>query len=205
MKKNNSNVFLFQTILFCSMECNKRDFCSTWWIVDSECVLSNFVVSPQDGAEDTDTITCYSNRRSGNEILKATASNSPVLDSRSASLLTKGIYNYNFGTSSSAVVPDVNPFMLFEFESPIRVKIIRLRTSSSEGGLPSPQTEIRLGSSMLGGPSDFSQLKLIGTWDNPKVDEWKFFLLDSPVEAKFMAILEADGTKLALTFIEVFS
>ena len=186
----------------CSMECNKKDFCSSWCIVGSECRLTNFLISPQDGPQDSDHLICYSNRRPGNHILKATVSSSDSL--RPPSLLTKGIFNLYWQTTSSLLSEGLNPYVLFEFPSEIWVKTVHFLIGIDSNGHPSAQTELRLGSSMPG-PIDFSQLELIGTFDNPQRGEHRTFTVDPPKRAKFLAILETDGTMLEIRFLEVLS
>ena len=83
--------------------------------------------------------------------------------------------------------------MLFEFQSEMSVKTVTFRIGGSGKFHPSDQTEIRLGSSMPGGPTDFSQLKLLGTFDNPiNNDELRTFTVKPPMKPKFLAILETD-------------
>ena len=141
----------------CSTECNRRDFCSAWCIVDSECRLTNFIISPQDGPEDSDHVTCYSNRRPGNYILRATVTHSKV--DRPFSVITKGIYTHYWQTTTPALKSGPNPYVLFEFFSEVNVKTLNFLIGNNH--FPSDQTEIRIGSSMPGGPTDFSQLELI--------------------------------------------
>ena len=183
---------------FCSMECNKENFCRAFCILESECRLTNFDISPQDGPEDSDHVTCYSKRRPGNHIIGATTTSSAY--SLSPSVLTKGIYNHFGPTTIAKLESGPNPYMLFEFPSEVWVKTILIRIGSN--AFPSAQTEIRLGSSMPGGPTDFSQLELIGTFDNPQRVEHRTFTVDPPKKAKFLAILETDGTSLLLHFLE---
>ena len=195
-----------QIKFWCSMECNGIDYCSAWCLVEDEsiCLVTNFVISPQEGPE-SDQI-CYTNRKAGNHILKATATQSRTHYDRPASVLTKGIFNYDFWTTITVLDLDPNPFMLFEFQSEVLVRVIQIRLTGNPGEHPSDQTEIRLGSSMPAGPTDFSQLELIGmTFDNPRNYEFRTFHVDPPVKAKFLGILETDGTRLGFTFIEVFS
>ena len=58
---------------------------------------------------------------------------------------------------------------------------------------------------MPGGPKDFSQLELIGTIENAKVLQWRVWEFNPPKKAKFLAVLELDQTRIALTFVEIFS
>ena len=189
----------------CSLECNKRDFCSAWCIVESECRLTNFIISPQDGPEDSDHVTCYSNRRPGNHIVKATTTSSNTDNFRNPSVLTRGIYNFDRTTTTASLNPDPNPYMLFEFPSEVSIKTLSFLNGINAATVPSDQTEIRLGSSMPGGPTDFSKLELLRTFDqNLQPNEWVTYTVDPPKKAKFLALLETDGTRLALKFIEVF-
>ena len=197
------NKYQLQMSFLCSMECNKKDSCSAWCIVDSECRLTNFYISPQDGPEDSDHVTCYSRKRFGNHIVQATASSSDY--SKSPSALTKGIFNFNWGNTVSQLRSGENSYMKFEFRSEIWVKTIRIAISSGEENMPNDQTEIRLGSSMPGGPTDFSQLELIGTFDDPQSQEWRTFTVDPRKKAKFFVILQKDETNLEIKFLEVFS
>ena len=160
--------------MFCSMECNRRDFCGAWCLVNFECMLTNFLISPQDGP-DTDKVECYSHRRPGNLILKAMFHMEewlPISHEESTILIGKR-------------------HRLACFRIPCHtcclswVRTIQLHLGDQLRDLPSGQTEIRLGTTMPGGPTDFSQLDLIGTIDNP------------PKKAKFMAILERDQTNLS--------
>ena len=189
----------------CSIECNEKDFCDAWCIVESECMLTNFVISPQDGPDTEDTITCYTNRRPGNLMLRATASNSATSEGRNAVVLTRGIHNFHWAKSTAFVLADSLPYMLFEWNDQVLIKTIRIKLTQSSESMPSDQAEIRLGSSMPGGPTDFSQLELIGTFDNPQPSEWRTFTVDPTKKVKFLAILETDGTSLEIQFLEVFS
>ena len=94
--------------------------------------------------------------------------------------------------------------MLFEFPSEVWVKTVVIHTGGKASTLPSAQTEIRLGSSMPGGPTDFTQLELIGTFDDPEPREWRTFTVNPPKKIKFLAILETDGTQLGIAFLEIF-
>ena len=190
----------------CALECDiRRDTCYAWCLLESSCLLNNFLISPQDAPDHTDFITCYTKRKRGNHLLKATATSSPANNQRIASILTKGIYNYNFCKTSAAIRKDSNPaFMLFEFPTEVLIKTILVRPSSNPNESPSSQTEIRIGCSMSS-PTDFSQLDLIGTFDNPKIKEKRIFLVTPPKMAKYLTILETDQTALTLTFMEVFS
>ena len=67
---------------------------------------------------------------------------------------------------------------------------------------PSDQTEIRLGTSMPGGPTDFSQFELLGTSDDPEPSEWRTFSVTPPKKVKFLAILQTGGTKFEIAFLE---
>ena len=167
-------------------------------------MTTNFVVSPQD-RPDTDTIECFANRRPGNHILKATATNSPVSEGRSASFLTQGIYNYDYKTTATKISSSNPSYMLFTFDEEVLIRTIHIRMTDHVPNLPSAQTEIRIGTSMPGGPTDFSQLKLIGTLDNAQAVEWRTFTVSPPKMAKFFAILQKDNSALGITFIEVFS
>ena len=166
------------------MECGRRDSCGAWCIVESK-MTTNFIVSPQD-RPDTDTIECFTNRRPGNHILKATATSSPVSERKSASYLTQGIYNYDHLTTTCRLVEGSNPvYMLFTFDEEVLIRTIQMKMTDYYPDLPSSQTEILIGTSMPGGPTDFSQLKLVGTLDNAKVLEWRTFTVNPPKQAKF--------------------
>ena len=96
------NFTWFQINFLCSMECNRKDFCEAYCIVDYECRLTNFVISPQSGPNDLDHVTCYSKRRSGNHILRAKAATSnPVGNTRHPLFLTKGIFSIMTGEKQS--------------------------------------------------------------------------------------------------------
>ena len=207
VSQRNRKFFLFSNHLFqlkflCSMECNKRDFCEAWCLQDLECFVTNFLISPQDGPQDDDHMTCYTNRQGNNHILKATATSS--VGSKPASFLTNGILNYDFRTTMPKIHGGTNPYILFEFDKEVLVKIIRIKNPLSTNALPSDQTEIRIGTSMPGGPTDFSQLDLIGNMNNFEPLEWNIFTIDPARKIKFLAILEKDKSSLALTFMEVF-
>ena len=189
---------------FCAMQCNRNKKCIAWCIVDSECWTTKFWISPQDGPDDSNHIKCFTKRRSGNHILKATATGSQFDPNRSPLLFTKGIHNFDWSTTLPLIKSGPNPFMLFEFPSEVSIKTIIIFIGFYEPTFPSDQTEIRLGSTM-NGPTDFSQLELVGTLADPKVYETRTFTFDSPKTSKFLAILETDGTKLDLCFLEVFS
>ena len=189
--------------MFCSMECSKKDFCGAWCNVNSECMLTNFLISPQDGP-DTGTIDCYSNRRPGNLILKATATERKALQGRGAAHLTRGIYNFDWRTTASIVDSDPFAYMFFELDEETLVRTIQLHLGDNPIYFPSDQTEIRIGTTMPG-PTDFSQLELVGTFDNPQAFEMRVFEVNPPKKVKFLAILEKDQTYLGLTFVEMFS
>ena len=129
------------------MECSKRDSCDAWCIVESKCMVTNFIISPQDGP-DTDTITCYTNRRPGNLILKATASNSATVMDRNAEIFTRGIYNHDWRKTTSYINGGSMPFMLFEWNEEISISTIRIQLAGYEPDFPSEETEIRLGSTV---------------------------------------------------------
>lgn len=190
----------------CTKECEKKNYCSAWCVVESECIMTSFLMSPQD-RPDTDTIDCYTNRQAGNHMVTAIGTGSPSDGNRPASILTKGIYNYHYGNTVAAFVENANGHMLFEFPSEVLVSIIRSKLMDYEPQFPSAATEIRLGSSYPGpsGLTDFSQLDLIGTLPNPQASEWRTLNVNPPKTAKFLAILETDRTQLAFSFIEVFS
>ena len=190
----------------CAMQCNRQDFCDAWCIVESECYMTNFYISPQDGPDDSSHIQCYTNRRTGNHILKATATGSKTRNNRFPSLLTKGIQNYNFKTTTSHIDKGLNPFMLFEFPSEILVRTINILIEDGKAGASSDKTEVRLGSTMPG-PTDFSQLDSVGTLPDPptKFYEMRTITVDPPKTARFLAILETDGSRLTICFLEVFS
>ena len=198
------NEYPFQMKILCSMECNKIDYCSAFCIVESKCRITNFWISPQDGPQDSDHVTCYSQRRPGNLILGATATSSNANGYKHPSLLTKGIFNYLWSTTVARIAGGSNFYMLFEFPSEVRVKTVSIRTGGNPDYLPSAQTEIRLGSSMPGGPTDFSQLKLIGTFDNPSKLELRTFTVNPVKKVKFLAVLEKDGSPFDILFLEVF-
>ena len=109
----------------------------------------------------------------------------------------------DYQTTMTTLVAGSNPYMLFEFDAEVLVRIVKLKLLFYDDEYPSAETEIRLGSSMSG-PTDFSQLELIGTFDNPQPYEMRMFTVEPPRMAKFLAILEKDGTDLSFTFIEVF-
>ena len=93
--------------------------------------------------------------------------------------------------------------MLFEFPSEVLVKKVKVNLGGYAPSLPSAQTEIRLGSSMPNGPTDFSQLELIGTYNNASKNGHRTYSVSPANKAKFLAILETDGTDLEIIFIEV--
>ena len=207
VSQRNRKFFLFSNHLFqlkflCSMECNKRDFCEAWCLQDLECFVTNFLISPQDGPQDDDHMTCFTNRQGNNLILKATATSSAA--AKPASLLTKGIYNYDYRTTLMKLSSGFNPYMVFEFDQEVLVKTIRIKNPIATNTVPSTQTEIRIGTSMPGGPTDFSQLDLIGNMNNFEPLEWNIFTIDPARKIKFLAIFEKDKSHLALTFMEVF-
>ena len=181
-------------------------YCSAWCLVDdSKCLITNFIISPQEGLGlDSDQI-CYSNRKAGNHILTATATGSLEDYGRVPSIMTNGICNYDHWKTVTVIKGGPNPYMLFEFQSEVEVRIIRFAVANYSPQYPSDKTEIRLGSSMPG-LTDFSQLDLIGTFGYPKSNyEMKTFNVEPPIKAKFLAILETDETFLSFCFIEVLS
>ena len=192
--------------LVCSVECSKRDFCSAWCIAGSECRLTNFAISPQDRPKDSDHLICYSQRRHGNHIVKAIATSSNTDPNyRHPSVLTRGIYNFAWRITTALLESGSNPYMLFEFPSEVSIKTVTFHLGGNTKNHPSAQTEIRIGSSMPGGLTDFSQLELFETIDNPVEYEWRTYTADPPKKAKFLAFLETDGTNLEIAFLEVFS
>ena len=59
--------------------------------------------------------------------------------------------------------------------------IIQLHTADGSPSLiPSDQTEIRIGTTMPAGPTDFSQLELVGTFDNPQAFEMRVIEVNPP-------------------------
>ena len=177
---------------FSSMECNKRGKqCRAWCIVNSECRITKFLISPLDGPQDSDHVTCYTNQRLGNQILKATATSS-AYDTSPPSILTKGIFNADYATTAFNLRSGANPYILFEFPSEILVRAVIISIAGDVTIHPSSQTEIRIGSSMPGGPTDFSQLELVGTFDDPRKWEWRVFNPKPPKKIKYLAILETD-------------
>ena len=195
--------YFFQ-INVCISECNRKEFCSSWCIVDYECLITNILISPQNGPEKSQI--CYTNRERGNQILNSVATDSAShLGTRNAVALTKGIYNGNYMETSAGVEDGTKPFMLFEFNSEILVRLIRFKVmSSSYFFLANEQTEVRLGKIMTG-PNNFSQLTLIGTFQNVQKAEWKTFLVQPPINAKFLGIVDRNSKKFSFSYIEVFS
>ena len=96
--------------------------------------------------------------------------------------------------------------MLFEFSSEVLVDLITICTEDNMNEMPNSRTEVRIGSVMLG-PTDFSQLKLQGTFDdNVQPFECRSFKVKpTPLKAKFLALLQTDLKKITFAFIEVFS
>ena len=123
---------------------------------------------------------------------------------RLAEHMTKGIFNYDYRRSSWAR-EGVLPYMLFELDEETWIKTIQIKVSDYALFLPFDQTELRLGTTMTGGPTDFSQLELIGTFDNSQTFEWRVFQFNPPKKMKFLAFVNRDATAFALLFIEIFS
>ena len=123
---------------------------------------------------------------------------------RFAEHMTQGIFNYDYRRSSWAR-EGVLPYMLFELDEETLIRTIQVKLSDHAPFLPADQTELRLGTTMTGGPADFSQLELIGTFDNSQILEWRVFEFNPPKKAKFLAFIEKDQTAFSLLFLEIFS
>ena len=183
----------------CSMECQRRDSCISYCIIESECRLTNFFISPQDGPNDSDHVTCFTSRATINHIVGAATTHSSAR--RSPSIHTQGIYNYDWPKTSSLLEIDVKPYMLFEFPTEVMVKTISILTAVTD--LPTDETEIRIGSSMFGGSTNFSQLEFFGTFDNNvQRKAWNTLTVDRPKKGKFLAIVQTSGGGLRINFLE---
>ena len=189
----------------CMVECNKKDFCDAWCIVDSECILTNNMISPRDELENPDDrIPCYTNRRLGNHVLKSTITSSGTFGEKEG-VLKAGIMNFNQKLTIATLKFAENPYFLFEFESEILIKTIRLMNGmKTDDNRATDATKFYIGSTMSV-PPDFSQLELVGSWGFLQPFQWKVLTLDPPKIGKFFVIHESDGTRLQVPFIEIFS
>ena len=190
---------------WCSIECNTRDFCSSWWLRNDRCYMSNFLVS---AGGKTGSQPIYSNRQWGNKIPSTIKFYFPQVLQGDPNHLLRGLKTFNIQQSCITIKPksgypllNGHAFLGFEFGSFISIRKIVIGMPNTEFGsstqMPDSETVVSVGNST-------NSMEEVGNLANANIDDERTFVLNPPKRVKYLVIRQKDLQDLGICFIEVF-
>ena len=188
----------------CGSSCIANHWCKTWCFKHENCSLSSISVSPYYVAHSTDSVPCFTKKRTDLAFGVKTYSSQLYAPHRLSSYSNDGVY-YN-DKVKFATRYDNYPWVLYDLGKLAIVFEIRIQTyrSIKYGPLYTTNIEIKIGNS-LAINGDFSKYEIFDSMiGNCKYEEINYFKPLIPMEGRYVVIIsQGYNVLLAFDYIEI--